>query len=159
MQSEQQQTQMPDPVNINGQWRPPVSLNEPVVMPRKGKLRYRLIDFPGRRNIIDERKPSDDGFYHSEKYHMTVAIDGNYLFNGGTEVWIDLANGVQITDFSGIRGWEGPDGRFVYDAAVGKMWALVMAAKFGDLMKYAKIAILLVLVAIASPFLALLLKG
>lgn len=134
-------------------------LNEHVLMPKKGTIRYRLIDFAGRRNIVDERKPSPDGWYRSEKYKIEVPIDGNAAFNGGTEVWIDLADGVQITNFDGIRGWEGPDGRFVYDAAVGKMWALVMAAKFGDLMKYAKIAIVLILVAVASPFLALLLKS
>lgn len=134
-------------------------LNETVVMPKKGTIRYRLIDFSGRRNIVDERKPSPDGWYRSEKYKIELPIDGNSAFNGGTEIWIDLADGVQITNFDGIRGWEGPDGRFVYDAAVGKMWALVMAAKFGDLMKYAKIAIILILVAVASPFLALLLKS
>jgi hypothetical protein len=134
-------------------------LNEHVVMPKKGTIRYRLIDFSGRRNIVVERPPSNDGWFRSEKHKIEIPIDGNHAFNGGTEIWIDLADGIQITNFDGIRGWEGPDGRFVYDAAVGKMWALVMAAKFGDLMKYAKIAILLILVAVASPFLALLLKG
>lgn len=145
-------------VQENGDGKKPV-LNDHVLMPKKGKIRYRLIDFAGRRNIIVERPPSPDGWFRSEKYKIEVPIDGNSAFNGGTEVWIDLADGVQITNFDGIRGWEGPDGRFVYDAAVGKMWALVMAAKFGDLMKYAKIAIVLILVAVASPFLALLLKS
>lgn len=135
-------------------------LNETVVLPKKGKLRYRLIDFAGRRNIIVERKPTDDGRYRSEKYKFDCPIDGSALFNGGTEAWIDVNRGVQITNFDGItEEWVGIDGRFSYRAEVGKQWALIQAAKLGDLMKYAKIVIALVLVAVASPFLALLLKG
>lgn len=135
------------------------SLNEPVVMPKSGKIRYRLIDFGSRSNVIDERKPSHDGRYKNDKYQIDCPIDGSALFNGGTECWVDVNQGIQITNFDGVRGWVGIDGKFSYKAEVGKMWALVLAAKLGDLMKYAKILVLLVLVAVASPFIALLLKG
>ena len=130
-----------------------------IVRPKGNKLRYRLIDFAGRRSSIDERKPASDGFYENEKLKLKLPIDGNYLFNEGTEAWIDVNTGYQITNFNGVRNWEGPDGRFLYEAAVGKMWAMVLAAKMGDLLKYAKIAVILILVAVASPFIALLLKG
>lgn len=156
--TETQQINENTPPNGNGYRQFQPVINETVVLPKKGKMRYRLIDPAGRRSVIDERKPDNLGRYKNDKYQIDCPIDGSMLWNGGTEVWIDVTRGIQIT-YDGLRGWVGIDGKFSYKAEVGKMWALVLAAKLGDLMKYAKIAILLILVAVASPFIALLLKG
>lgn len=127
-----------------------VQLNQAVILPKKGTIRYRLIDFSGRRTIIHEAKPSTSGRYVNDKYAIDCPIDGSALFNGGTEAWIDVNHGIQITNFDGIRGWVGPDGKWSYRAEVGKMWGLILAAKGGELLKWAKLAVLLTGITLAA---------
>lgn len=117
----------------------------PNYLPRKGRITYRLISRAGRMMLPDRRKPSPDGRYRNKKYQIDCPIDGNMAWNGGTEVLIDVDRGIQI-DYYGVKEWTGPDGRWAFRAEVQRWWGNILAAQNADLMKWAKIIVVLILI-------------
>lgn len=116
-------------------------------LPKKGKLRYRLIDPATGLIHVDERRPSKDGRYRNENYGIDLPIDGDLSYNAGQEVWIDAGRGIQI-HYDGID-WKGPDGRWAFRAEVRRWFSDILAAQAADLIKWVKVGAILIGITLA----------
>jgi len=121
----------------------------PNYLPRRGKIKYRLVSRAGRLNLLDVRKPSRDGRYRSKKWGIDIPIDGSKAWNGGTEIWIDADRGLQM-DYVGFEEWRGPDGRWAFRAEVHRWWGAILAAQNQDILKWAKLGVILTAILIAG---------
>lgn len=107
-----------------------------------------LIDHDVRPRKDSRRKTfiDPDGYVVSKRLGLRVLLDGRMVRQ--RTVLIDSARGVQV-DYDGIE-WTGIDGKYSYHMEVRRTIQAMASAKIADLLKWAKLAVVLTAVTLAA---------